>query len=168
LSRITEIVDLRHSVGPPAGGTAIGDEVGDARVALPPVLVGVVEALHHGGDEPRLLGYAHIPDLVAHVAEGAQEIALGGITLGQGPAFADADHGRAARLRLPRRPGNVMEIAGPLRIGDVDDRRAVQLRLSRQWIEPPPPVVPDIGDPAGALALDDGLICRARLKIVLA
>src|SRR5262249_50829440 len=41
---IAEVVDLRHPVRPPAGWTSVGNEVGDARIALPPVLVRLLEA----------------------------------------------------------------------------------------------------------------------------
>ena len=103
LSRIAEVVDLRHPVGPPARRAAIRDEVGDARVALPPVLVRADRApAPPSVSELRLLRRAHVPHLVGEIAEGAQEIGLGGIALGQRLAVADADHGGAARLGLPR------------------------------------------------------------------
>src|SRR5262249_23654852 len=125
-----------------------------ARVALPPVLVRVVEPLHHRGQHPRLLRRAHVPDLVGQVAESAEEIRPVRIALGEALALADAHHGRSARLRLSGRAGNVVEIAGRARMGDVYDGGAVELHLAGERVEAPAAVMPDIGDPAIPLLLD--------------
>src|SRR5262249_25730099 len=68
---------------------------------------------------------------------------------------------------LSGRARNVMQVAGPARIGDVEDRGAVELHLARQRVEPPASMVADVGDPSLSMPLDDGLIRRARLQIVL-
>ena len=100
---IAEVVDLGHALDPPAGDA--GDEVGDAGVALPQVLVGVGEA-HQPGEQRRIGGVGDVPDLVALTAEHAEHVGLGGIALGQELAVAHAHHLGAAALRnsLPR-PG---------------------------------------------------------------
>src|SRR5207237_2599539 len=58
-------------------------------------------------------------------------------------------------------------------IGDVDDRGAVELRLPGQRIDRlgngvAAAVMPDIGDVAIALVLDDRLVGAARLKVAVA
>ena len=53
LRGIAQVVDLGHAVGAPAGRRAVGDQVGDAGVALPPVLVRALEPVEDRGDAAR-------------------------------------------------------------------------------------------------------------------
>src|SRR2546430_101332 len=60
-----------------------------------------------------------------------------------------------------------------MRVGDVDQRRPVELLLPVQGIDRlrvigRAAVMPDIGDPAAVLLVNRGLISAARLKIVVA
>ena len=167
LRRVAQIVDLGHPVCPPARRTSVRDQVGDPRIALPPVLVGTVEPLDHRHHVPGLRRRAHVPHLVGEVAERAQEIRLGGVSLGQRSAVADARHGGPAPLGLARRAGDVVEIARLTRVRDVHDGGTVLLRLPGQRVEPSAAMVADIGYPTLTLAMDHGLVGRARLEIVL-
>ena len=164
---IAEIVDLGHAPGAPVGRA--GDEVGDAGVALPPVLVGVLQPVQPG-DQDRVGRIGDVPDLMRLAAEGAQHVDGGAIGAGQGAAVAHPHHLRAACLvgaRGARQMAQILRIGG---IGDVDDRRAVGLGLSGHRIDRCRNVVgaavmADIGDPAVALAVDRRLIGAARLQV---
>jgi hypothetical protein len=103
-------------------------------------------------------------------AERAQQIGLAGIALGQAPAVAGAHHLRAALLAQPFLGRNMRKISRLLRIGDVDDGRAVELGLPAQGIERlghgfRAAMMPDIGDVAIALLVDDRLIGAACLQV---
>src|SRR6266436_5450933 len=168
LRRIAQVVDLGHAVGAPAGRRAVRDQVGDAGVALPPVLVRALEAVEHRDEPGRLRGIGHVPDLVREVAERAQEIGLLLLRARQRLAVADPHHGRPARLRLALRAWDVMQVARVLRVRDVQDGRAVQLLLAGERVHPLATVVTDVGDPARALVVDDRLVGRAGLEVVRA
>ena len=60
------------------------------------------------------------------------------------------------------------EVAGFSRIGHIDDGRSVVFLLARKWVEDVVAVVADVGDPAVALLVDDGLVGAASLEIVVA
>ena len=127
---------------------------------------------------PARLGHEHglcrigdIPDFVAGAAERAQQIHRVRIALGQRFAVADARHLRAAALAESFLAGKVREIFRLRRIGDVDDRGAVELRLSAHRVHRPRHVgrsamVADIGDIAVALLVDGRLVGAARLQVV--
>ena len=163
---VAQVIDLRHTISPPAEGRAVRDEVRDTGVALPPVLVRALEAVEHGGEPRRLRGIGHVPDLVGQVAERAQEVRLVLVGARQRLAVADSHHRRTARLRLTLRARDVVQIARVLRIGDIDDRRAVVLGLAGERIHPLAAVVADVGDPARALVVHDRLVRGARLEVV--
>ena len=163
---IAQVVDRGHPVGAPAARRAVGDEVGDAGVALPPVLVRALEPVEHRGDERGLRRIGHVPDLVGQVAERAEEVGLLARPARQRLAVADARHRRAARLRLARRAGDVVQVPRLRRIGHVHDGGAVLLHLAGERVHPQAAVVADVGDEAAALLVDHGLIGGAGLQIV--
>src|SRR5262245_43444787 len=107
LGRVAEVVDLGHAVDAPARHTR--HQISDARVAFPPVLVRALEAAK-AGDELRLGGIGHIPNLVCGVGEGAQHIDGVGIALRQGLAVADAHHLRPALFRQALVAGKVDQV----------------------------------------------------------
>src|SRR6185437_14160763 len=103
-------------------------------------------------------------------AEGAQQVGLLGIGLGESLAVADARHLGAALVAAPRRARNVMEIFGMARIGDVDDRGAVVLapageRVHRPLIALLAAELADIGDPAPVLLMDHRRVGGTPLEI---
>src|SRR5258706_1508766 len=161
-SRIREVVHLGHAPHTPAFDP--GDEVGDAAVALPPVFVGTLQALDDRGKQARLRRIGYVPDLVRRIAESAKQVHLALVALGQLAAVAYAHHLRPARLRQSGFAGNVGQVAGFFRIGHIDDGRAVVFLLSREGVHDVVAVVADIGDPAAALLVDDGLIGAAPLE----
>jgi hypothetical protein len=59
---VAEIIDHRHAAGAPAGQAR--DEIGNAGVAFPPVLVRVLQAFANMADENRIGGIGNIPDLM--------------------------------------------------------------------------------------------------------
>ena len=149
LRGIAQVVDLGHPVGAPAARRAVGDEVGDAGVALPPVLVRALEPVQHRGEQRGLRRIGHVPDLVRQIAERAQEIGLLARPARQRLAVADARHRRAARLRLARRAGDVVQVLRLLRIRHVHDGGAVLLHLAGQRVHAQAAVVADVGDDSG-------------------
>src|SRR6185437_755777 len=91
--------------------------------------------------------------------EGAQQIGLLGIALGERLAVAHARHLGAALIAAPRRARNMVEIFGMARIGDVDDRGAVVLAPMAERVHRPlgallAAELADIGDPASVLLVD--------------
>src|SRR5207244_1569718 len=116
LGRIAEVIDLRHATHAPARNA--GDEICNAGVAFPPVLVRVAPAF-----QPRqqlgVYRVAYVPDLVRLSAEHAQHVGLRLVGIRQGGAVAHAHHLRAAVLVVSFEPGDVFEIFRIGRIGDV-------------------------------------------------
>ena len=115
-----------------------GDEERDAGVAFPEALVRVAKAADHHRHARRRRRIGDVPDLVRRSAEAAQQVDLALVRAGQLAAVADAGHLRAARFaaaRPGRLAGNMREVLRPLRIGDVDDRRAVVFLFpgERHW-----------------------------------
>ena len=147
------------------------DEVGDAGVALPPVLVRVACRSPMRVMQRRVGRVGDVPDLVRLAAERAQHVGLVRIALRQARAVADAHHLRAALLVIPFEAGNVLQVFRIGRIGDVEDRGAVELRLAGQLVDRlrhvgRAAVVADIGDVAVALLVDGRLVGAARLQVV--
>src|SRR5262249_62055059 len=105
-----------------------------ARVALPLALVLVPLDSADAGNEARMRRIGDVPDFVRETAEGPQQIDRVGIALRQALAVADARHLRAALLGAAFRSRNVRKIFRPRRIGDVDDRGAVELALPAQRV----------------------------------
>jgi hypothetical protein len=104
-------------------------------------------------------------------AKSPQHVDRVAVALRQGLAIADPHHLRAARFILAFLAREVAQISGLRGIGDVEDRRAVRLRLAGLRIDRDrniiaAAVVADIGDPAVALMMDGGLIGAARLQVV--
>ena len=173
LRRIAEVVDLGHAPEPPARDS--GDEVGDAGVALPPVLVRVLESARRpvvtstgfAGSVTSQISWASPPKV-------RSRIDLARVALGQRLAIADAHHLRRRPPRLcPRRPGMCARYFGCLRIGHVDDRRAVEFRLARSAgssasAPSVSAVMTDIGDVTVALLVDRSAGTRCGLQIVVA
>jgi hypothetical protein len=109
-----------------------------------------------------------VPDLMRRIAEGAQHVDRLRIALGQRLAVADADHLRAARLGQPFLAGDMGEVSGMMRIGDIDQRGTVELalpgeRVERLGLRLGAAVMADIGDPAAVLRMDRRLIGAAPL-----
>src|SRR5262249_31015081 len=76
---IAEVVDLRHARAP-AGRRR--DQIGDATLALPVILVGIGHA-EHAREHFGLGRISHVPGLVAFTTERAQEIDLVRVTLAE-------------------------------------------------------------------------------------
>src|SRR5262249_41243005 len=93
MGRVGEIVDLRHA--PRAPARRPGYEICDSRVALPPALMGVLQAVETR-DELGARRIDDVPDLVRLPTERAQQIDGVAIALGQRLAVAHAHHLRAA------------------------------------------------------------------------
>ena len=172
LRRIAEIVDL----GLPARAPVLqaGNEVGDAGVALPPVLVGVHEVGRDGAD---LLGIGRIgdvPDFVRLVAEHAQHV----------DRVADRPWAACVPSQMrticappcspsPSSPGICARYFGCS--GSVTSMIEVPLnsaclvsRIDRLRHRIGAAVMADIGDVAVALLVDDRLVGAARLQVVVA
>src|SRR5262249_32616717 len=102
--------------------------------------------------------------------EGARCVDGGGLGGGRLAAVAAWALRRAARLVGAGLSGQVAQVFGIGRIGDIDDRGAVGLGFAGQGIDRRGHVVAaavmaDIGDPALALAMNRRLIGAARLQI---
>src|SRR5207245_3627311 len=103
--RVAEIEDLRHPRGPPvrergrgiSETRAVGHEVSDARVALPPALVRVSEVGDHYRRERWAGRVGDVPDLVA-VGGGPKDVNPAGDSVRENAAVAGADHLGAAGL----------------------------------------------------------------------
>ena len=123
-------------------------------------------------DELRILRIGDVPDLVRLAAERAQQIDRVRVALGQRAAVARAHHLAAARLAEAFHAGEMLEVFRLCRVGDVDDRGAVEFRLARHRVvrlghRLRAAVMPHIGDVAVALAVDHRLIGAARLQVVV-
>lgn len=158
--RIRQVEDLGHPVRPPARHAR--DQVGDARIAFPPVLVRAGKMRGDRHDERRSGRVRHVPDLVCRVAAGAEQVDLALVGPWKLRAVAHAHHLRpGAGLARDMR----QELRGA-RVGDLDDGSAVVLLASGQRIGRAPGVVPDVGDPPLALLLDDRLVGAASVQAV--
>ena len=167
LRRIGQVVDLQHADGVPGGITA--DQVSDSGVAFPPVLVRVAKPAHHDGQTAWLCRIGDVPGFVCGRAEAAQQVHLASVCARVIAAVTDAHHLRAPRFAPTSRVArNMGQVPWLLRIGDVDNRRPVRFLLAGQGIELGASMVADVGDPAFALFLDNGLIGASGLKIVVA
>ncbi len=93
---IAQIVNLHHARRAPAHRA--GDQIRDAGVAFPPILMSVAQAADDHGDAVGLGRVGHIPDFMRAVAEIAQQIKLAFVAMRQVVAAAHAHHGRAAEF----------------------------------------------------------------------
>src|SRR5262249_23987221 len=143
-----------------------GDQIRDAGVALPPVLVGLPEAAHDDGHARWSGRLGDAPDLVRAVAERAQEIHLARIGVRELTPFAHAHHLRAAGLSLSRLSGNVREVLRPPGIADVGDRGAVASLIAGERVELSAAVMADVGEPPIAVLANQRLVGAARLQVV--
>ena len=112
---VAQVEDLRHAPGSPCGQA--GDEIGDAGIAFPEILVRALEA----ADLAQALWRArvgHIPHLVRGITEHAEHVELVRITFGQTFAGADAYHLRAAGLVDAFLAGNMVQILRRPRVGE--------------------------------------------------
>jgi len=146
-----------------------GDQIGNAGIAFPPVLMRVAQATDHHRDAVGFGRIGDIPDFVRAVAEIAQQIKFALAAMRQVVAAAHAHHRRAADFSgavfgLAR---NVDQIFGTLGIGHVHDGSAVGLHLAGLRVHRFAAVMADVSDPTVALLLDDGLIRAARLQVVV-
>ena len=164
--RIAQVVDQRHAGGAPAGGAR--DEVSDAGVAFPPVLVCVVQSADNDGQAVRPCRLGDVPDFVGAVSECAEQVHLASVGARQLAAVAHTHHLRAAGFGQARLAWNVGQVLRLLRIGDVEDRRAVVLTLAGDRIHHLAAVMADVRNPARPLLVDERLIRAAPLKIVVA
>jgi hypothetical protein len=162
-----EVEDLDHAAGAPLG--IAGDEIGDAGVALPPAFVRVVQTADDDGEAMRTGGIGDVPEFVGGIAEGAEEIDLGFVGVGENAAVADAGHLRTTGFELSRLAGfagNVRQIERMGRVGDVEDGGAVVFDQAGERVERGAPMVADVDDPAAALMVNRRLIGAAALEIV--
>ena len=114
-----------------------------------------------------------VPDLVRPVAERAQQIDRVGVALGQRLAVANSHHLGAAGLVIAFLGGDMGEVLRMRRVGDVDQRGAVELglageRVDRLRIVRGAAVMADIGDPAPVLLMHQRLIGAAPLQVAVA
>ena len=147
LRRVAEVVDHDVVAGAPPGvlvAAARADDVGDARVRLPPALVRGRERARSAGlradervsvaDGPDALGVVRVrdvPDLVRGAVVAAKHVDLA-VLRRQAVAIDRADHLRAAAFAVS--DGDVEEGLGVRRVRDVDERGAVLLVLTRERI----------------------------------
>ncbi len=164
LGWIAQVVDLRHAARAPLGIAA--DDIGDAGVALPPVLVRVDEAVDDDGHAARVRRIGDVPDLVGGAPERAQQVHLALVRARQIAAVAQPHHLGAAGLALAGLARDVHEIFRPLRNRHVDDGGAVALGLRGERVGLSAAVVADVRDPAIPLLVDDRLIPGSGLQIV--
>ena len=80
MGRIRQIKDL-HTPAAPALVFFMRHDVGNTRIALPPVLVGAREVSNHGAHECRVTGVGHIPNLVRLITSGPEQVRLRRIAL---------------------------------------------------------------------------------------
>ena len=165
--RIGQVEDLQDARRAPAVHGA--DQVGDAGVALPPVLVRVLVAgrcaacLDHRPHERRVRRIGDIPNLVTPVAVRPQQVEVTRPAARKLIAGAYLNHLRPAG---PAGRRNVRQVDRRFRCGDVDHRRAVGLHRPRQRIERFAGVVADVEDPPRPLPHRQRLIGRAALQVV--
>ena len=151
--RVGQVEDLQDARRAPAVDGP--DQVGDAGVALPPILVGVLLArrrlahLGHRAHERGARRIGDVPHLVAPVPVRPQQIEPAGVRPREPVALADLDHLRAAGAAGR---GDVGQVNGSGGIGDVDHRRAVGFDDAGQRVQRLPGVVADVGDAAFSLA----------------
>src|ERR1700694_3874928 len=73
----------------------------------------------------------------------------------------------ALGVRIPRLAWDMGHVLGMLGIGDVDERSSVGLHLAGEGVKLLAAMVADVGDPAIALLLDNGLIGASGLQVVV-
>ena len=166
LHGIGEIVDQRHARTAPL--RLAGNQIRDAGVAFPPVLVRAFEPAHDRRQQLRMRGIRGVPDFMRLVAKRAQHVELAFRAFRQIVAAADAHHLRAALFGFADFARHVRKILRASDIGDIDDRRAVVLHLAGERIQLVVAMVSDVCNPAFALPLNDGLISGAPLQVVIA
>src|SRR5262245_38753615 len=131
LGGIAQVINLCHAAGAPFGLT--GNEARDPRVAFPEAFVRIPQSAYHNSHATRLSGIGHVPDFMGGVAEAAKQIDLASVCPRQLAAVAHASHLRAAglaRARCRRLARDVRGVLRLLRIGYVDEGRAVVFRLA--------------------------------------
>ena len=132
LGRIAQIVDLAHSLGAPAGLSR--DKKSDSGVALPPTLVSVAQPVEDDIHARGLCRIGHVPHFMSGGPRRPQHIEFVFVGSWQLGPITNPHHLCAARFTGPGRArvaGNMSQVLGLLRIGDVDERRSVVLDFSR-------------------------------------
>jgi hypothetical protein len=118
---IAQVINLHHAPGAPAGES--GNEIRNAGIAFPPVLVRVVKVANDHGDAAGLGRVGHVPNFMRGVAKAAQQVVLAFVRVGQAGAYAR--HLRAAGFSrgvgISGLAGNVREIFGLGWIGNIED-----------------------------------------------
>ena len=159
---ITEVEDLRHATRPPSGRPR--DQVGNARLAVPPTLVAVAQTADDRRDQRRRLGDGDVVDFMVG-GRRAKQIHLVLVGAREVDTVAGAYHLGPARLAGPLRSLDVKQVSGPPRVGDVHDRRPVVVRCTDAG-SGRSTVMADVGDPAVALMMHDRLVRRPGLEVV--
>src|SRR3989475_9441715 len=98
---VTEVEDLRHAADPPSVGPPVGDQVGDARVAFPPALVGIPEIVDGSRDEHGVARVGDIKDLVPLRALLAEQVSLARNTFGKGDRKSTRLNSSHSQSRMP-------------------------------------------------------------------
>src|SRR5258706_10708290 len=169
LARIAQVINLHHALRAPAG--LAGNQKRDAAVALPPALMRIDQAFEDDGHAIRVRRIGDVPNFMGVGALGAQQVHFAFVGMRQLRAIAKTRHLRAAgfaRAGNARIAGNMGEVLGLLRIGDVNDRRAVVLCFPRKRIHRGAAMMSNVGDPAVALLMNRGLIRAAALQVTVA
>src|SRR5262249_2942823 len=117
--RVAQVVDLRHAASAPL--RIARDEVRDARVALPPVLVRVDEAADHYCYALRHRRVGDVPDFLTAVATRSQQVHLASVRARQITAIAHTHHLRAAGFTLPFLSWDVLEVFRLPRVGHINN-----------------------------------------------
>src|SRR5215510_13120270 len=165
---IRQIKELDTSAAP-AFFFLVCDDVGNARIALPPVLVGAREVSDHGAHKRRVAWVCHIQNLVCLIANGTEQVGLCRIALWQIFPGAGSYHlCTSGFARATSHPWHVMQITGILRVGHIHDGSPIRLRLAIQWIARRPTVMTNIGNEPSTLRLDDRLVRGAALQVMKA
>lgn len=163
---IAQVEDLSHAIGAPALDAR--DEVGQAALAVPLVLVGSSQPGDERADEGGLRRIGDVPQLMGDAAVGAQHVDLVLVALRQIDAVADSDH---LRLPLVRRTGDVggrdvTDQPGATRIRHVQDRGSVVLHLPGERVPRLAGMVSDVEVPAAVdrVATGQRLVGRAPVE----
>ena len=165
LTGIRQVVNLRHSVGSPL--RVARDQISDACVALPKILMRAFQAFSNGGKKRGLGGCCDVPYFMGLVAKRAQHVKLIFIGFGQCRSWADPDHLCTTLFGFALFARDVCQILGVLGVGHVDDGGAIVFNLVSQGIEFFVAVVPHVSNPLIALFLDRGLVSRSGLKVAV-
>jgi hypothetical protein len=133
----------------------------------------IAQALADLCQQDRVGRISHIVDLMPSAADRAQHVELFGIALWQIRTRTRAHHLRTAVFILAFEAGDMVQVFRIGGIGDINDRGAVELRLTGQRVDRlrdgvSTAVVTHIGNVTIALALNRRLVRTATLEIAVA